>query len=66
MKVKVTRAFLIGGARQEVGKEVDVPEVVGRELISYGKAVRAEDKPAPAAKTMTTKTAAAIVSGAKE
>lgn len=38
MRVTVTRAFLIGGERQEVGTTVDVDEAFARELIAMGKA----------------------------
>lgn len=49
--VKVTRAFLVGGKRQEVGTVLDVDLVLAGELTSAGKAVRippkVEAKPEP-------------------
>ena len=63
MKITVIRPFLVRGVRQEIGATIDVADAIGRELVSLNKAVPAGAvKPAG---TMTTDTAAAVVSGAK-
>ena len=62
MKVKVTRAFLMGGAVQDVGKVLDVPDKLARELRSLGKAEPEQDLPAQSG-PMTTETAAVVVKG---
>lgn len=62
MKVTVTRAFLLGGRPQKVGETVEVPDHLGRELVALNKAAPAT--PLPQRGPMTTKTAAAVVSGA--
>jgi hypothetical protein len=62
MKVHVVRAFCIGGARQEPGTSVDVPDQIGRELVFLGKAERLTPAE-PVAGSMTTTSAAAIVKG---
>jgi hypothetical protein len=48
VKLTVTRAFCIAGARQEVGATVEVTEALGRELASMGKAIAYVEKPAEA------------------
>lgn len=64
MKIKATRAFLLGGKRHEVGASVEVTDGVGRELIASGKAERAQtEPPAPPPGPLTTQTAAAVVKG---
>ena len=40
MKVKVIRAFCIGGVTQKVDKEIEVEKILGIELISANKAVQ--------------------------
>lgn len=62
MKVKVTRAFLQGGAVQDVGKVLDVPDKLARELFALGKAEPAQALPAQSG-PMTTETAAVVVKG---
>lgn len=62
MRITVLRAFLRGGARQEPGTELDVPDVQARELIHMGKAAATVAK-TEAAGVMTTQTAGALVSG---
>lgn len=64
MKVIVQRAFLLGGQPQGVGSTVEVSDALGRELIYTGKAAPAAPTPAPSG-PMTTKTAAAVVGGAR-
>ena len=64
MKVTVTRAFLLGGKRHEVGTSTEVSDSVGRELIAAGKAERTQtEPPAPPPGPLTTQTAAAVVKG---
>lgn len=52
--VRVVRAFLLGGQRQEPGTEIPVPSAVAAELVANGKAARipapapADPPPAPA------------------
>ena len=52
--VRVVRAFLLGGQRQEPGTEIPGPSAVAAELVANGKAARipapapAEPPPAPA------------------
>ena len=62
MKLKVVRAFLIRGERQEPGAVVDVTREFGRELIFTQRAVAIEEI-APAKGPMTTDTADGLVSG---
>lgn len=50
MKIEVVRAFYHDRQPQPVGTVLDVDDRLGRELIHYGKARKAEDKPAPPAK----------------
>lgn len=38
MQIRVLRAFLSGGKRQEPGTAMEVPDSQGRELIAAGKA----------------------------
>lgn len=66
MKVKVLRAFCIRGERQEPGKEIDVADAFGRELVFAGRAAPANAQAAAKAKPgpMTTKTAAALTGAA--
>ena len=51
MIVVVTRAFLHGGERQEVGQQVDLPEHIARQLMAQNKAAPAPviEPDAPAA-----------------
>ena len=63
MRINVTRAFLLGGKRHEVGTSVEVTDSVARELFAAGKAERAQPAaPAPPG-PLTTQTAAAVVKG---
>ena len=62
MEVKVTRAFLQGGAVQDVGKVLDVPATLARELFALGTAEPAQALPAQSG-PMTTETAAVVVKG---
>lgn len=39
MKIKVTRAFYLGGEVQPLGTEIDTDDKLARELIHNGKAV---------------------------
>lgn len=58
------RAFLTGGAIQEVGKGLDLPERLARELIATGKCEAAAALPAQAG-PMTTNTVPGLVPGKK-
>ena len=40
MIITVTRAFCLGGQRQDVGSTIDMPDALARELIGQNKAVR--------------------------
>ena len=62
MKLNVTRAFLLGGVVQEVGKRIEPDDRLARELIALGKAEPAQAMPAQTG-PMTTETAAAVVKG---
>lgn len=64
MDITVTRAFLMGGAVQQIGKRIDVDIRLARELIALGKAEPAQPLPAQAA-PMTTDTAPGLVPGKK-
>ncbi|MBK9362997.1 MAG: hypothetical protein IPM99_18785 [Rubrivivax sp.] len=65
MKVTVLRAFLLKGERVEPGKVLDLADPLAKELMGMGKVeAAASAKPKPAG-PMTTKTAGAIVDGAK-
>lgn len=64
MNITVTRAFLIGGAVQEVGKSLDLPVRMARELFATGKAVPAEELPAQSG-PMTTETVPVLMKGKK-
>jgi hypothetical protein len=65
VKIQVTRAFLIGVERQEVGSTLVVPDNFGRELIHSGKAQRAKEEPPEAPPgPMTTTSTPAVVRGA--
>lgn len=62
IRIKVLRAFLLGGKPQQVGDEVEVDAATAAELMSMNKAERvaaspAQAKPAPA-KTAPAKAAA--------
>ena len=64
MKIKVLRAFLIKGERQEVGSEIETGDGFALELIHVGRAERV-DKKSPARKgPMTTASSPALVAGA--
>jgi hypothetical protein len=62
VKVKVTRAFLMDGAVQEVGSVLDVSDKLARELRFIGKAEPVQEMPAQSG-PMTTETAAVVVKG---
>jgi len=64
MKIRVVRATLVAGEVWDVGKTVDAPDVLARELVASGKAETAGDPPAVSG-PMTTKSVAAIVEGAE-
>lgn len=65
MKVRVIRAFCVRGERQEPDTEIEVSELLARELLQMGRVERADGgaKPVPPSGPMTTETAAAVVSG---
>ena len=63
MRVRVIRAFLIAGERQEIGSEIDVPKSLADEVIYLRKAARVAD--APPAQPMTTQSAEALVPGSQ-
>lgn len=46
MKIKVTRAFYLGGHPQEVGTELDVDARLAAELVHNNKAQRVVEQPA--------------------
>lgn len=59
--VRVVRAFMHGGKRQEPGTEIPVPSAVAAELVANGKAARIAapapaEPPAPVAATAPTPT----------
>ena len=59
--VRVVRAFMLGGKRQEPGTEIPVPRAVADELVANGKAARIAapapaEPPAPVAATAPTPT----------
>lgn len=58
--VRVVRAFMHGGKRQEPGTEIPVPSAVAAELVANGKAARiaapAPAEPAPPPATAPTPT----------
>lgn len=58
--VKVTRAFLIGGERQEVGSVVEVSDAFAAELVQVGKAEPVGTKPVGKRGPMTTDSAPAL------
>lgn len=62
MKVRVLRAFLQGGARQEPGSVIELPEGQARELIHMGKAEAAATLP-PVSGPLTTQSVAELVPG---
>lgn len=67
MKCTVLRAFLLKGERVEPCKVLDLADPLAKELMGMGKVeatATAAAKPKPAG-PMTTKTAGAIVDGAK-
>jgi hypothetical protein len=64
VQVIVQRAFLTGGAIQEVGKRLDLPDRDARELIATGKCEAAQPLPAQAG-PMTTDTTPGLVLGKK-
>jgi hypothetical protein len=47
MQIKVIRAFRHDGKVFEPGKAATVPDALGRELVSYGKAVKVEARAEP-------------------
>lgn len=59
-RIKVTRAFLLAGERQEVGKVVEVSDGLAAELIHGDKAAPAGDKPVGKRGPMTTVSAPAL------
>ena len=79
VSVKVLRAFLIGGKRQEIGTVVEVGNALAAELVYNGKAERAgaveviaaadtaaDQRPKRQRKAMTTQSATALVAGAAQ
>ena len=62
MRITVTRAFLIGGERQEVGSTVEVSDTFARELVQTGRAT-IQQAGAVARGPMTTHSSPAIVPG---
>lgn len=46
MKIEITRACYLNGEAQPVGTQLEVPDLLARELIHNGKAVPAAEKPA--------------------
>ena len=60
--VCVLRAFLLGGARQEPGSALTLPDALAQELVSTGKAALAQPAPAPAG-PMTAEGTAELVPG---
>jgi len=62
MRVRVVRAFRIGGKAQDKGGEVDLPDNLAREIISSGKAERVAAAP-PVSGPLTTESASELVSG---
>lgn len=48
IRIVVTRPFLLGGVRQELGTELDLDPVVAAELVTMGKAAKVAP-PQPAA-----------------
>lgn len=66
MKVKVTRAFLLKGVRQDVDKVIELDDRLARELVACNKVERApDDKPAGKRAGPMTTPASALVAGAK-
>jgi hypothetical protein len=65
VKLEVTRAFLMGGVVQAVGKRVEADDRLARELIATGKAKAAQELPAQAG-PMTSETSPTLVKGKKE
>jgi hypothetical protein len=62
MKLKITRAFLLAGQRQEVGAKIETPDrALAAMLVHTGKAV-VIGAPEPSG-PLTTETAAAAVPG---
>lgn len=69
--VRVLRAFLLGGQRQEPGTEIPVPSALAAELVANGKAARIAapaiaEPPPPAAATAPTPTPPARKRAAQE
>lgn len=64
MKIRVARAFLLRGERQEPGSTVEVDDALARELVMLNKAEALAPMP-PASGPMTTQTAPGIVAGRK-
>ena len=65
MEIRVIRAFLHKGERQEVGSVIEVHDGLAAELIHGNRAERAGDAPAASPGPMTTDAAPQLVSGAK-
>lgn len=65
MKIRVIRAFLIKGERQEVGSVVEVGDNFGSEMVYTGRAERADKAPAARSGPMSTATASELVDGQK-
>lgn len=62
MKVSLNRAMCFGGARQEVGATIELPNPLARELISQGRASLADGEAKPKASgPMTTETAGSLL-----
>jgi hypothetical protein len=60
MQVKVTRAFLHKGERQEPGTVLDLPDPIGREIVAMGKAELVAGAPVARSGPMTIETAPAL------
>jgi hypothetical protein len=64
MRLRVLRAFYLGGTRQEPGKAIDAPDQLARELIATGKAESASGEPPPRVSgPMTTESVQPLVPG---
>lgn len=64
-KVKVIRAFLVKGERQEPGKVVEVSDALAAELIQQGRAEPAGEKSPAKRGPMSTASAPTLVGGAE-
>jgi hypothetical protein len=62
-RITVVRAFLLRGARQEPGAEVEVEPALARELVALGKAAVVAGSAPAAPGPLTTDTAPALAGG---